>query len=363
MSNNLILCNSVYQVFIALWIKYDILAYENTDIIISNHMNDYEVIADNLSDTKLFEKIYKIKSKEYVYRDFGYKNQAQRLFYKSFPELELKKIINLDKKYDCFYFANFDEFSKLAYNVLKRKNENLKVNIYSDGISTQSKLFEGFYKRTASPKSKYYKFLNSVLRRKYLYGNISKVMVFEPDLMEWDPGCKVEKIKPVGKNSEFIKIVNQVFGYDSIKDEYSEKYIFFEESFYADSGYMEDVELIEKLAETVGKDNLMIKIHPRNPKNRFKELGYKTNKDTSVPWEVIAMNIDLSDKKLIAIASTSILNPIQVLGMNVKSYSLINCLNEVPKLLDSPLSQTVLNMYSAYPENIKICESLDDIVK
>lgn len=53
-----------------------------------------------------------------------------------------------------------------------------------------------------------------------------------------------------------------------------------------------DVELIEALADKVGKQNMMVKIHPRNPVNRFEKLGYKTNHNTAIPWEVIVMNTD-----------------------------------------------------------------------
>lgn len=363
MSNNLILCNSVYQVFVALWLKHNMLSEENSDIIISDHMNGYDLIAESIKKTGLFKTVYTVKSKHFVFGSYEYSSQLQKFFYRTFPKKELYKFIKLKTKYDSFYFSNLDEFSELIYDVLKRRNNKMKVNIYTDGISTQSKLFEGYYNDTDIPKTKKYKFFALISGKKYIYGNINKFLVFEPDLMEWDPKCKVVKINPVSKDETFLNIVNQVFEYENIEDEYNEKYIFFEESFYADSGYMEDVELIEKLAEIVGKENLLIKIHPRNPKNRFKELGYKTNKNTSVPWEVIAMNIDLSDKKLISIASSSILNPKQVLGINTQAYSLINCLNEVPELLDSPLSKTVVNMFHAYPDSIKICTDIEDIMQ
>ncbi|MFR5876148.1 MAG: polysialyltransferase family glycosyltransferase [Eubacterium sp.] len=363
MNNNLILCNSVFQVLVALWFKYNMLSDENTDIIISDHMNSYEMIAGNISKTKLFRNVYTVKSKKFVFGGHDYSSQLEKFFSRTFPKKELYKLIKIKNKYDCFYFSNFDEFSELIYDVLKRRNNKMKVNIYTDGTSTQSKLFEGYYNDTDVPKTKKYRIFALISGKKYLYGNVNQFLVFEPDLMEWDPKCEVSKIDPICKDKEFLNIVNQVFGYDNIEDEYSEKYIFFEESFYADSGYMEDIVLIEKLAEIVGKENLLIKIHPRNPKNRFKELGYKTNKDTHIPWEVIAMNIDLSGKKLIAIASSSILNPVHIFRMDLKAYSLINCLNEVPRILDTPLSKTVVNMYHAYPDNIKICTSLEDIIK
>ena len=144
-------------------------------------------------------------------------------------------------------------------------------------------------------------------------------------------------------------------------DVYDKKYIYFEECYFAETGYMEDVELINTLAEKVGKENIMIKIHPRNPENRFEKLGYKTNKDTFIPWEVILMNNDFSDKVLIAIGSQTILTPYMLFGMNMKSYSLYHCLKEKPDLLNGPLFDVIMNFYNKYNENIIMYDSVERI--
>lgn len=76
----------------------------------------------------------------------------------------------------------------------------------------------------------------------------------------------------------------------------------------------------------------MVKIHPRNPVNRFEKLGYKTNHNTAIPWEVIVMNTDdISDKVLITVASSCILNPIIVFGKEVHAFSLYDCIDHIPR--------------------------------
>ncbi len=81
---------------------------------------------------------------------------------------------------------------------------------------------------------------------------------------------------------------------------------------------------------------MMVKIHPRNPMNRFEQLEYKTNQNTAIPWEVIVMNSDdLSDKVLITVASSCILNPIIVFGKKFKAYSLFDCIDHIPPILQS----------------------------
>ena len=70
-------------------------------------------------------------------------------------------------------------------------------------------------------------------------------------------------------DAAFRSLVNRAFGYEISTDRYDRKYLFFEESFFADHYPINDPELVDRLAQRVGKENLMVKIHPRNPVNRF----------------------------------------------------------------------------------------------
>jgi len=141
-------------------------------------------------------------------------------------------------------------------------------------------------------------------------------------------------------NKELVNLYNEVFKYDPSVDSYEEPIIFFEESYYADGYDVNDVEMVDKIADIVGKENLFIKTHPRNPENRFKKLGYKTNKNTSIPWEVICMNIDLSNKTLVTIASVAAIVPATMLG---KKYKGILLMKVIPD--DSCLKKNITNLY------------------
>lgn len=363
MKNNLFLCNTVYQVMVASWLRYSELQNENADIIISDHMNGYMSIADNMRKTKLFDNVYVVNSSDYVKFLVKYKNSTQRALYKLFPQLEIKNYISLKKTYNSLFIGNADRFSSLLFAALSQK-QKISLNIFEDGVSTYSKLFESFYTSKRPPENKLKFFiLCKLFSIKYIYPNASSFYVFKKNLMQWNPNCKINQLKPIKGNEDFKKNMNVVFDYNHITDVYDRKYIFFEESFYADSGYMEDVSLIEKIAQIVGKENIMIKIHPRNPENRFEKLGYKTNKNTAVPWEVILLNNDFDDKILITIGSASIITPYLLFDKENISLSLINCLKGKPEVLKSPLSECILNFYSLYSRYIIICTQVNDISK
>jgi hypothetical protein len=137
--------------------------------------------------------------------------------------------------------------------------------------------------------------------------------------MEWIPNAALKKISPI--NNQLVTELGIVFGVNDCVDVYDKKYIFFEDG-YIDWDEGEDIRIVQELASVVGKENIMVRIHPRNPRNRFAELGYKTNQDTSIPWEILAMNIDIQDKVLITMYSQSVLTPDILLGKKAKSLIL-----------------------------------------
>ena len=265
--------------------------------------------------------------------------------------------------YDELFFANFGFSSQRIFDVLKRNNFNLRTHYFEDGILSYSQKISYFYHRLSKPSFKTLTHDNALIKH-YVCGELNDFWLFTPSLLEWNPD--VEAIKAIDKidqaDAEFKKIINCIFDFDQLEDIYSQKYIFFEESYFQDTGYMEDVQLIDALADEVGKENLMIKIHPRNQVNRFRERGYQTNTNTVIPWEVLALNLDLDNKVLLTIASSSIVNPAAMFGCKAKAYSLMNCLANKPYQLNSDYSKTVSNFFE-YFDCIKLCEDLKEVTK
>lgn len=357
----LFVCNTAYQVLVASWIKYCNYNGCDCDIIISDHMNGYKTLKHNAEKVGLFKNVYNVESKNYVYNKDGFFLFVfKRVLYRFFPKTVFKKTIN-NEKYDILYISNFDIYNILIFNVLKKRNENLELNVFEDGISTYGLKSKDFYEYFKPSKS----FIVRIIRdygfiRKTFYNNVSAMKVFEPELCEWNPNCRIDKLDRLNpEDTVFKKIVNTIFDYYSIEDKYEEKFIFFEESFFADSEWNEDVKLVEKIADIVGKENLLIKTHPRNPVNRFKDLGYKTNTNTSVPWEVIALNINVADKVLLTISSTSAIAPAKFFNIRENSFSLMNCIENTPELLNGNFLPTVKKFFDYY--NVYITNNINEI--
>ena len=362
----LIICNNVYQILVALWIVHTSDRSESWDAIVSDHMNNSERVAQRMRECSLFENVYHVRTLALIKNQVSH-DVITRIVNAVFPMRELREYGDISPVYSDVYFANFDNFSQVLYNALIHKNSDLKLHVFEEGLASYSS-FARYY----TELNGYYGERNSGIRKylhKYVYrtrlipGNLSEFLAFNPQLIQWDPECRIREMEKIDcQDLAFRKIVNGVFSFDPSVQEYDKKYIFFEESFFAEGSEVNDVELIEQLAQRVGKENMMVKIHPRNPVNRFKQRGYKTNRNTAIPWEVVVMNADdISDKILVTVASSCILNPIIVFGKNVRAYSLYDCIDHIPPILQGGYWDLVEKVYQQYPSMISRCKSIEEI--
>lgn len=368
MERALFICNSTYQILVALWIKHIYGQNREADILISNHMNNGKMICEKILMYSEFKNGYYAENFDLV-RYRVKQGRKENITQNLMPEKYLSKYVNLKQKYDYIFAANLDLFTQIVYDAKKRQNPNLKFFIYEDGMYTYSKLMKNDYEGTAHPTMGLFRrFLyKHIYHKNYIKGNIAGAYLFHPKDMMWEDEFPMISMKNINSNDKiFLECCNQIFGYYESSDTYDKKYIFMEESFAAEGMPINDIELLNKVAKNVGKENIMVKIHPRNPLNRFAPEGFTTNTNISIPWEIIAMNLeDISDKTFITVGSSSVLNPILVLGKRVKVYSLYKLINKEAhqsKLLSGEFWESIYKAFREYDDMITICDDIDEII-
>lgn len=302
----LFLCNTLYQLIGASSIR-EMFPCDKADLILSDHSVGNKKIYNKFKEESfIFDNVFYVETKHLYEYDENISKSELIKDYKD--DITISKLIALEK-YDMFFCANAEPFSERIVNCLKHKNKDTKINWFEDGLSAYS--FDKCY----FPSWKGY-IKASVNRMLGLYGvtaSVSSYYVFKPEKMMWRPRADIKRIQPIsGKLSTEL---GRLFDYSNCVDKYEEKYIFFEDG-AMDWSTNSDVELVKIIAEIIGKENIIVKTHPRNPVNRFKELGFKTNQDTSIPWEIIASNIDIENKVLITMYSQSVIMPEVLLGRN-----------------------------------------------
>lgn len=335
---NLIIANTYFQLITAINIVINNLKDDLNDIIITDISVGSESKAEKLKNLKIFHNVYYI-----TYKELNSGNKIKKYIKYLFNR---KTILHnqFSTFYDDLIFYNLNILTYSLIDELYKYNKNLVCFRYD----------EGFVTYTINLKNNNFNnIIRVILGKTNINKLIKRVFLYHPKLVCYEHNYQIVSIPILDKKDIKLKnILNNVFDYKKIN--IPQKYIFLEESFFCDNQDINDYDLILKIANIVGKDNLIIKLHPRNKVNRFKDIGIHTWGENNIPWEVIQMNEDFHDKIILTISSNSLLASKLYFNEDIKSYYLFKCTNKVPKL--------VTNSYLDYLNKIKNTIGLDNIM-
>lgn len=304
-------CDSVYQLMNAIQIKLSLLPEEDADLLLSDH-TDFGEIVGRVEQSNIFSSVKRLYSRKKADQYWSFTKEEQKEI-SHHPE-DYVDIKLLEKKYTDFYLSFETAYAKLMYYAMVRKENTLKVHLFEDGMATyvcdvekrcrEDGMDHEFYKDQ--------KFLN----------NIKRLLVYEPTLFTGPSALPfdIEKIPAIQAKDEKIRqIFFQVFGRGEMP---KEPFIFLEEAFLDDKVPSNDLELFLETAKIVGKENIVVKLHPRNKENRFEKYGIHTMKHTSVPWELFLMEHDITQKVLFTVSSNASLTSKLIFGKNMNAIML-----------------------------------------
>ena len=349
MKRLLFICNTPYQILFAYNYYFHRKDIE-LSIVITDTCNGYQKLCENLRKSRYIYRAYIWKLKDFP--KYGKFRQLYAYLWQKILKREIM-IPSLDDEetYDELFFANFNiEVTYLRRNLLLR-NRALSTFMFEDGFASYSTYYEKTLNELLHPNNKMY----SLVRRSIydLYYAVKCLYVFNPSLMQWkSKPLPVAKVDFVGAdNPIFIDELKIIFDiHDNIN--YPEKYIFFEESYRADGKEINDLQMLEDIANLVGKNNICVKPHPRSQRDVFTAHGFRMNTDFSIPWEVLSLFIPLENKVLMTVASVSVITPRILLGKNYKAIMLYK--------IASPQESLRLDIIPTYVQACK--EYSDDIL-
>lgn len=337
----LIYCNTPLHLIIAIHLKETRFKQDQVDLIMTDIMTGSQILEQRLVESAIFNTVIRLEVKKTPWKARRYKfinHYKYRLLKRIFTNAHINiSIFN----YDEYIWANTGGIGLFLADYLKKTKKVLCLSMIEDSFFTYSKDAEKQFNYVLKDpikqkiKQTYFKLFPTSLQK------VDKFYLFKPEYLEWTPRCKIEKLEPIDiSNSQILCLYNTIFNYYHMTDSYDRNFIYFEESYYEDGIPTEDIKLVNKIAEMIGKDQIMVKIHPRNSVNRFHQLGYKTNAETYIPWEIIAMNMGNDGKSLITMGSNSVIMPHLLLGNRNRVFFMFECLeqnsflgNEYMKLL------------------------------
>lgn len=332
MVNTIFVCDSPYQVIAACCIQY----YRRTPsvLILTNHVMGMDRICDRMRlYTSLFKSVYYVDAKKYENGN----EQKERIdfeilnFLSSYNLTECKEIV----------IGSLLPYMLRLFKVFKCDlNQSLLCGgIIEDGFST-------------------YSIMENLLNRYKYKFDFKKIYLYNPSLLAWKPDMDIVQInKSCFLDNVFCKELNNIFAYYDLEDAYDEKFIFLESSYEEFSQIKNLREILLNLSDIVGKENIIIKNHPRTKKDIYKEYGFKTNSNSLVPWEIIALNRNLSDKIIISTYSGAIFTPCILFEKEMTGIILMRIVEQEDPLSFSKYYQKyVLKQYQQYffvPNNVE----------
>lgn len=340
----LFFCNTNYQLIVAMQIA--VTFDKKCSVIITNQIQNADSVLENVKNTHLFENVSFIDVKATV--------PSSEMMKKCVYGFAPAEIINCI--FDEFVGFNMDIYSHMVYAFFYNQNKKILINKMEEGLmslnttETSCRVLDWTYK------------IRKLMRKKNLRESISGFYCFLPQANKTDiPSIQIPMIK---ETSEIRDYLNNVFCQNA-SFAYKEKYIFLPCIYDIEGGEpIGELELAKKIANKVGKENLIVKVHPRDNKEKYIDAGLKVDENSLVPFEVIQINNDFSEKILITTLSTSILNFNPVLEKVSKSYYGYKLCD----LSENPLAQHYKKVLEEYLNdknlglrNIHVLDTIEEI--
>lgn len=329
----LLIADSVREIIASIQLKITLLKDNNVDFIITDQSEGNKCVYENLKQMSLFENIYFFYAHKFpeTYRINYNKEIIDESDYKDV----IDSVIPNKKIYNCFISSELDVFTRTVYACMKSRNQNIVPYILSEGIYGYIKdgIKLGIKRRLNAVDTKFPDFLTDY---KGVIMNRKELCVEKYNTIIEYPQIRI--------NNEVLCILNKAFGYKSASKPIQNKIIFFEESYVQDGGFANDVDFVQDLLNRYGKENIMVKLHPRSKTNRFKNIGVSFYEKNELPWELVLINGDCKNCVFMSINSGSTYLPVFEKIYNGK----IIMLCDVLKYRTSEISSHTLSNYYSY---------------
>ena len=282
-------CNTPLQLLNMVNIIENELPGYLVDVCITDKITNAQTLCENLRNSNHFNNVLFVKTDRFVKYGGFHNTFPSRVTATLFYKHKIKKFIpEFSYDYDYFLFGNFESFS----NLISLNLPKAKLLWVEDGLASYRTQGMYWILKPRGIKA----FFKHVFRIDYIYNHVYAQYLYRPDLAEFNIPFLRKQLPFLKNNPE--NIFSKIYGF-SEEEEIKEKVIYFDMPFEKDGIPTNDKHILEIIANIVGKDNLIVKIHPRNSPQYYIENGYKIVKKTYIPWEVYCMSSTELNKKIL----------------------------------------------------------------
>lgn len=323
MKKVIILCTTCYQLIMAISMRLYNFNEDQVSIILTDMMSKKTgEISRKLAQEGMFQNVFFIKAKDkFIAPDISNKFvMLKEIIFDGGPYEDI-----YCHEYDLFLYHHQDIFSMELFAGLQRRNRSIQCARFEEGILS--------YKRCLNRKyecGKLYERLSYFFRK-----CLHKPCLGDKDITESFYCCYPEvytgelaaiRVPFLKSDEKILQLLCRIFSVDPTKLQYREKYIMLTSVLDFEGGSsIGEFELAKRVSELVDKEdekNLLIKTHPRDTRSVYSDAGFHVDENSHIPWEIIQLVVDFSDKILLTATSGSALSINMILENPPQTYFL-----------------------------------------
>ena len=338
----LFISNTYMQLITAIQLKLSIFKDAQADLILSDHSVNAHSICERLQSCGIFSRIHNINSKKIIYEQGKLADLKDVVSVTFHLGDKFKSLLWQDTAYHAIFYYNLEPLLACAYDESVKNGVKPQCICYEEGILSYESIVYGY---NAGPRMKAIHYLRGLLHKENVSDLTKDFYIYYPELFPSDRGA-CHKIPRLSREDHiFIKTVNAIFDYHPEEERYPQKYLFFASSADIDGNPVGETELVMQISDMVGKENFLVKMHPRDGRHVYEEQGITVSRNSAVPWEVIQLNHHFEDHVFLSVSSGSVLNASAMLGDRIPTYYLYPLIEgknaAVVKLCKESLEKTV----------------------
>lgn len=303
------ICARPYQIITAIHLV--ICNNIDADLFIVDSVHNAEEIGNKISRYRIFTNVKIVHQKDFV---GVFKSTKLQYVYNAVTLLFhidslVSRYIDSDRIYNTIYISSRTPFSRTFLMYFQKHYSNTLCVFFEDGLGS-------YYNRGTIHEKLMDRIVGKcVIGRAYQGTDVKSILLYSPQLfrtavVNYSSDIECHEIPKWPTDSKWVGMLNDIFGF-SEEDRIKESVIILD--CIAPNRERKSVDkFYTKIAELVGTNNLIIKQHPFNERLPDENLKYYSKFD--IPFELICLNVDMSNKLLITISSTSVSTPVLLFG-------------------------------------------------
>lgn len=324
--NCLFICNTSFQIMMALLFRMTILKEDDVDIFVSDILPGAEELSANIKQSNAFSEVFLCKEYD-IDKTVRQQNRYTAIKNMIWRGNICKDILkNITKRYDELYTSDVFYTTNVMYEKLLKYNSDIKVYYFEE--NPFKTLNEGgpFEDLAHYQGIGLMSCIKKIFGVKSIQGNIAGAytVVYKEMSKRYFQWLDVPKI-PRSDLSTYIKIANSFWKYDEHAYTNLNGIVYMEGAYFTDGfNSFDDLAILNDIKECVDNEQITVKLHPRTRVNRFAP-DFNVMECNSLPWELFMLNNSSKNLVTITIASTSAFLSKMYWDIDQKSIMLQDC--------------------------------------